>query len=203
MLLRLATLLCLLCMATIGCNKTGVAKSVNGSTDTTAVEPDQETDNEPDNAPDTGLDKSSVETSNTATVVTQPQRETGSRSEVAPSTAIDLPREKSNGSSTFISFDDLKIGMEPDTKFRSVMLKANDGKVQELFGQRVIVAGYMDPTDAMTGVTEFILLRNLDCKFGPGGQADHLVRLLERKQEGFVHRQDRVRRRHTDPQSVP
>ena len=77
-----------------------------------------------------------------------------------------------------ISFDDLNIGMPADAKFRPVMLTYNGGRVKELFGRRVNVAGYMNPTDELTGVKEFILLRNLECKFGPGGQADHLVHVL-------------------------
>lgn len=77
-----------------------------------------------------------------------------------------------------ISFDDLNIGMPVDKQFRPQFLESNDGRVKELFGRRVNVAGYMNPTDTLDGVTEFILLRNLECKFGPGGQADHLVHVL-------------------------
>lgn len=77
-----------------------------------------------------------------------------------------------------ISFDDLNIGMPIDVPFRPRMLEYEGGRVKELFGRRVNVAGYMNPTDTLDGVTEFILLRNLECKFGPGGQADHLVHVL-------------------------
>ncbi len=76
-----------------------------------------------------------------------------------------------------ISFDDLNLGMQVDVLFRPLFLKSNQGRVKELLGKRVVVAGYMDPTDSQSGVKEFILLRNLECKFGPGGQADHLVRV--------------------------
>lgn len=77
-----------------------------------------------------------------------------------------------------ISFDDLNIGMPVDAKFRKVMLTINDGRVLQLTGKRVNVAGYMNATDTLKGVKEFILLRNLECKFGPGGQADHLVHVV-------------------------
>lgn len=77
-----------------------------------------------------------------------------------------------------ISFDDLNLGMQVDVRFRPQMLEYDGGRVKELFGKKIIVAGYMNPTDTMRGVTEFILLRNLECKFGPGGQADHLVHVI-------------------------
>lgn len=82
-----------------------------------------------------------------------------------------------------VSFDDLNLGMPVDSKFRNVMLEFNGGVVKEHFGKRIIVAGYMDSTDVMTGVKEFILLRNLECKFGPGGQADHLIRVYMAENE--------------------
>ena len=77
-----------------------------------------------------------------------------------------------------ITFDDLNIGMPVDVKFRKIMLEYNDGRAGSLFGKWINVAGYMNATDTMKGVKEFILLRNLECKFGPGGQADHLIHVL-------------------------
>lgn len=77
-----------------------------------------------------------------------------------------------------ISFDDLNVGMPVDSVFRPFMLEFNNGRAKSLLGTKVNVGGYMNPTDSLTGVTEFILLRNLECKFGPGGQADHLVRVM-------------------------
>ena len=68
--------------------------------------------------------------------------------------------------------------MPVDAKFRRIMLNYNNGRVLELEGKRVNVGGYMDATDRLEGVKEFILLRNTDCKFGPGGQADHLVHVI-------------------------
>lgn len=149
---RIVTAACLLGVVASGCNRPGVAKPVGGVTST-----------------------SSTSGSGTALVVTEDTSPTAP--EIVRSSAADLPPEKPKGGVQLVSFDDLKIGMPVDAKFRPVMLEANDGRVQELFGKQVIVAGYMDPTDSMKGVTEFILLRNLDCKFGPGGQADHLVRV--------------------------
>lgn len=77
-----------------------------------------------------------------------------------------------------ITFEDLNIGMQEDMPFRPLMLDYEDGRARKLIGKRINVGGYMNPTDDFEGVKEFILLKNLDCKFGPGGQADHLVRVL-------------------------
>jgi hypothetical protein len=75
-----------------------------------------------------------------------------------------------------ITFDDVNLGMEPDARFRPFMLV--DRPAQDLIGKRVNLAGYINPTDSLRGITDFVLLRNLECKFGPGGQADHLVHVL-------------------------
>ena len=75
-----------------------------------------------------------------------------------------------------ISFDDLNLNMGADVRFRPFMLQ--DRRAEALLEHRVNLAGYINPTDRMTGITDFILLRNLECKFGPGGQADHLVHVL-------------------------
>ena len=73
-----------------------------------------------------------------------------------------------------ITFDDLNCGMQADIVFRPWMLTE---RVKELDGQRVRIAGYMHPDAKQKGITEFILLRNTECKFGPAGQADHLIQV--------------------------
>lgn len=79
-----------------------------------------------------------------------------------------------------ISFDDLVIGMQADVVFRPWMLS---DRAKEVDGQMVKVVGYLhggvDEFDKLTG--EIIILRNKECKFGPGGQADHLLRVFLRK----------------------
>lgn len=77
------------------------------------------------------------------------------------------------GEAEKITFDDLIIGMQADIVFRPWMLT---DRPKELDGQRIMLSGFMhagieDPSK----VKEFVLLRNLECKFGPGGQADHLA----------------------------
>lgn len=71
-----------------------------------------------------------------------------------------------------ISFDDLKLPIQPDIVFRPFMLT---DRVKEMDGRRVHVSGYMLPDDRRKGIKQFVLLRNKECKFGPGGQADHLI----------------------------
>lgn len=73
-----------------------------------------------------------------------------------------------------ISFDDLNCGMQADIVFRDWMLTE---RVKELDGQRVRISGYMLPFVKLKGISEFVLLRNTECKFGPGGQADHLIQV--------------------------
>lgn len=74
-----------------------------------------------------------------------------------------------------ISFDDLVIGMQADIVFRPWMLS---DRVKEIDGQSVRLIGYVHPgVETQKHIKELVLLRNLECKFGPGGQADHLVRV--------------------------
>jgi len=71
-----------------------------------------------------------------------------------------------------ITFDDLNCGMQADVKFRPFMLT---DRATELDGKRVQITGYMLPDLKQKRITEFVLLKNNECKFGPGGQADHLI----------------------------
>jgi hypothetical protein len=71
-----------------------------------------------------------------------------------------------------ITFDNLIVGMQADIVFRPWMLKED---VKELEGQRVSITGVMHGAQATTKTDYFVLLRNKECKYGPGGQADHLA----------------------------
>jgi hypothetical protein len=84
------------------------------------------------------------------------------------------------GEAEKITFDDLILGMQADVVFRDFMLMGH--RAQELEGKRVSITGYMHPSvESRTGNTEFVLLRVKECKFGPGGNADHLARAFLRK----------------------
>lgn len=72
-----------------------------------------------------------------------------------------------------ITFDHIILGMQKDIPFRPWMM--ND-EVKELEGQRVSITGVMwGGVEKPKGIKKFVLLRNAECKYGPGGQADHLA----------------------------
>ena len=93
--------------------------------------------------------------------------------QVVHTTQTDVERVPVENEIEVISFNELNLAMQPDMRFRPFLLQ--DRAVKELIGKRVNIAGYILPSDRMQGMTDFILLKNLQCKFGPGGQADHLV----------------------------
>jgi hypothetical protein len=74
-----------------------------------------------------------------------------------------------------ISFEDIDLPMQEDMVFRPFMLT---DRAKELDGKRVRISGYMLPDSKTKGIKQFVLLKNTECKFGPGGQADHLVNVL-------------------------
>jgi hypothetical protein len=76
------------------------------------------------------------------------------------------------GDAEKISFDDLNLGMAVDMVYRPFLL--ND-RVKELDGQKVSIMGYIHAGASASKVKEFVLLKNTECKFGAGGQADHLA----------------------------
>ena len=72
-----------------------------------------------------------------------------------------------------ITFDDLIIGIPADTVFRPFMLS---DRAKELEGKKVRLTGEMYGAVAGTEkLKEFIILRNKECKYGPGGAADHVA----------------------------
>jgi hypothetical protein len=94
-----------------------------------------------------------------------------------PPPADRAPRKP--GDAEKITFEDLILGMQADVVFRPFMLT---DRAKELEGQRVSISGYMHGGVSSTKANqEFILLRNTECKFGKGGQADHLAQIYLRK----------------------
>ena len=74
------------------------------------------------------------------------------------------------------SFDDIKFEMEIDAPFDRSLLTP---KVEELFGKRIRIRGYMYPTLKRKGLTAFVLVRdNLECCFGPGAALFDCIRVL-------------------------
>lgn len=78
-----------------------------------------------------------------------------------------------------ITFDNIILGMQADIPYRPWMLNED---VKELEGKRVSITGVMHGgVLKQKKLDEFILLRNKECKYGPGGQADHLAEVKMKK----------------------
>lgn len=76
-----------------------------------------------------------------------------------------------------ITFDDLILGMEKDMVYRPFMLT---DRAKALEGKRVRLTGemYAGAVSGKEKLKEFIVLRNKECKYGAGGQADHVADVL-------------------------
>ncbi len=80
---------------------------------------------------------------------------------------------RGRGRPTPITFDDLELAMPEDSVFESGMLTP---RVKELDGQRVRIRGFIFPSIFQQhGITQFPLVKNTQCKFGPGGVAHHVI----------------------------
>ncbi len=69
-----------------------------------------------------------------------------------------------------ITFDDLELKMQLDSKFSPDLLTQ---RVRELDGERVSIKGFIYAAGVFqqTGIQRFPLVKNTQCKFGPGGLA--------------------------------
>jgi len=94
------------------------------------------------------------------------------------------------GEAEKITFDDLNVGMQADMVFRPFLLS---DRVKELDGKRVAIKGYIHPGATGKGIKEFVLLRNLQCKFGAGGQADHLAQVFMQKGSSVDYRLEDIK----------
>ena len=64
------------------------------------------------------------------------------------------------------TFDDIKFDMEKTDAFRRSMLTT---QIEETFGRKIRIRGYIFPTLKKRGLKQFVLVRdNLECCFGPG-----------------------------------
>ena len=71
-----------------------------------------------------------------------------------------------NGEILDRSFDDIKFEMLENQQFDRSLLTP---KVEDLFGKRIRIRGYIFPTLKKRGLKQFVLVRdNLECCFGPG-----------------------------------
>jgi hypothetical protein len=84
------------------------------------------------------------------------------------------PKPANNRNQTVpITFDDLQLEMKEDSVFQPSLLT---DRVKQLEGQRVRIRGFIFPAIfQQTGITSFPLVKNTQCKFGPGGIAHHII----------------------------
>lgn len=86
---------------------------------------------------------------------------------------VQRPVDTEKNKLQLITFDDLKIDMPADTVFARSMLT---DRVKQLEGARIRIRGFLFPASfKQTGITQFPLIMNMQCKFGPGGQAHHII----------------------------
>jgi hypothetical protein len=79
---------------------------------------------------------------------------------------------KRSGKPENITFDDLNTEMPADVKWEAKYLT---DRIKELDGKTVKIAGVMYPDVRTKGITEFVMLKNSECLFGPGGPAHHVI----------------------------
>ena len=166
----------ILCLAIAGCIKTSAPDNANTTTSTASDSSGSGDQTGPSAAEQqAALTDRSAETSHTDQNPDQMAR----KEPVPVSNANDQPTQsndtQSNDDVLDISFEDIKLPIQEDMVFRPFMLT---DRVKELDGKRIRISGYMLPDTRTKGIKQFVLLKNTECKFGPGGQADHLLNVL-------------------------
>ncbi len=91
------------------------------------------------------------------------------KKEESPSAGTAKPKTPSRRP-VVITFDDLELKMQLDSKFSPDLLTP---RVRELDGERVSIKGFIYAAGVFqqTGIRRFPLVKNTQCKFGPGGLA--------------------------------
>ena len=84
-----------------------------------------------------------------------------------------LARAEDDDGPTDVSFDDIKLNLKQGQKFRKSLLTE---KAKSFDGKQITIRGYMSPSFKADGITEFVLMRNTECKFGRDA-AHHFVRI--------------------------
>jgi hypothetical protein len=108
-------------------------------------------------------------------LVLAPSMGCDSASVVADSGAPRKVRTVSSTQAVEATFDDIKFEMELNDRFKRSLLTP---KIEDLFGQRIRIRGYMYPTLKRRGLTAFVLVRdNQECCFGPGAALFDCIRV--------------------------
>lgn len=78
-----------------------------------------------------------------------------------------------------ITYEDLDLPMQPDSVFADWMLTQ---RVRDLDGKQVRLTGFMcaGSVYSNSNVKQFMMLREKECPYGPGGQAHHAVAVFLR-----------------------
>ena len=84
-----------------------------------------------------------------------------------------LARGQEDGGPTDVNFDDIKLDLKQGEKFRAALLTK---KAKSFDGKAISIRGYMSPSFKADGITEFVLMRNTQCKFGVDA-AHHFLRV--------------------------
>ena len=79
-----------------------------------------------------------------------------------------------------ISFDDLEIDLAPGQAYDESLLT---DRIRELDGCRVVIRGFMYPSFQQAGIREFVMLKNTECRFGPGEPPHHVMLVVLRSGE--------------------
>lgn len=118
-----------------------------------------------------GRSQTSVNTTTSAagTTTVAPVADT----EIPPVSNNELEKQEDQDRTYPITFDDLELEMKEDSVFDPSLLTA---RVKELVGRKVRIRGFIYPSIMqLTGITSFPLVKNTECKFGPGGTAHHII----------------------------
>jgi len=118
-----------------------------------------------------------------------PAPEAGGEPAATTSALTGQADKKTESGAIEIIFEDIQLLIQADTVFRPIMLTE---RAKSLDGQRIRISGYMLPDSKSKNIQQFVLLKNTECKFGPGGQADHLLNVLMTKDVTATYRDDAV-----------
>ena len=97
-----------------------------------------------------------------------------------------LARAQNDEGPTDVNFDDIKLNLKQGEKFRAALLTK---KAKDFDGKAISIRGYMSPSFKADGITEFVLMRNMECKFGVDAAHHFLrVRIVEGKSTSYTIR---------------
>lgn len=71
-----------------------------------------------------------------------------------------------------ITFDDLEIALPPGGTFDESLFT---DRIRELDGRRIHIRGFMFPSFQQAGIREFVMVKNTECRFGPGEPPHHVM----------------------------